>query len=193
MADSDQIQGDGGTHTLASSSESPSRTAGAPWKLTVDKPSKIERDMAAREKLRSSLASRTSASVLSVSILIFVAVLLFIACLVCMTATKVSVVLLSHKLMEFKNNSIHDKSSITVPGRVNREIEETPDVVELQKKQSLDAGNQVGVESVFCMILIIITIPHGLTFFRSLWCGGIRTDRPWPSWSAIFWVSKFAC
>lgn len=44
-------------------------------------------------------------------------------------------------------------------------------------------------ETDFLMLLLIMLIPYGITFFRALWCGGFRSDKPWPCWKAIGVVS----
>lgn len=46
----------------------------------------------------------------------------------------------------------------------------------------------VGCATNVLMLILILIIPHLLALLRSLWCGGFRNDRPWPSPTALFWV-----
>ena len=46
----------------------------------------------------------------------------------------------------------------------------------------------ISAESNFLWLLLMMMVPYFATMLRSVWCGALRRDRPWPTNAAIIWV-----
>lgn len=139
--------------------------------LTVNEPARVEAEL---DKVMDADQKPSKA----ITVLKWVTmVFMFLAFLACLTISKISLLRIGGDLMETRNN----KSYLTLPGP-------GPGGKTVTKPRVVGKGSSRAETDVLMLILIIL-IPYGITLIRSLFCGGFRSDKPWPCWKAIGWVS----
>ena len=150
--------------------------------LTVSEPSRVEAEL-------ENIVDANQAPSKTVTIIKWSAMIaMFLAVLVCLTASKVSLLEISSDLMAARINralTAHHQAQVQLEGQ-------TQGHGGGQRSRLLSEGQSgsVRAETDFLMLLLILLIPCGLSLLRSFWCGGFRSDKPWPCWKALAAVSN---